>query len=112
MEFVLHTHDEVTVVRLAGRLDGTGSATFERDVEPRLAEGALRVVLDLAELEYLASAGLRVLFKLAKRSAAARGGLWLCSARPAVRTVLDVAGVSRIIPLLETEAEALSVARG
>jgi len=79
-----------TVVRLAGRLDTTAAPQAERDFAPILAGGPKVLVIDLAGLEFISSAGLRLLFD-ARRSVQERGGeVVFSSPQPAIRKVFEI----------------------
>lgn len=86
------------VVRVTGRLD-TNTAP---DLEQALREvTASEVVLECSALEYVSSAGLRVILATHKRMAGEGKVLTLQGVRPEVRSVLDMTGFSRILNLAE-----------
>jgi anti-anti-sigma factor len=77
-----------------------------------LAAGARKMVIDCTALDYISSAGLRVLLGTAKRlSAAGAGGaggtLRLFGLNETVREVFDISGFSTILAVFATEAAAL-----
>jgi len=84
-----------------GRVDSVSSGELERLVVSRIAAGDKRLVLDLSGVEYISSAGLRVLLMAAKRLREPPGALVLCGMGPSVRTVLELAG---FLPLFSVEA--------
>jgi len=92
---------EALVIAPAGRVDSVSSAELERVVVARLDGGERRLVLDLSGVEYISSAGLRVLLMAAKRLKAPPAALVLCGLGPSVRTVLELAG---FLPLFTVEA--------
>jgi stage II sporulation protein AA (anti-sigma F factor antagonist) len=63
-------------------------------------------VLDLGELTYTSSAGLRVLLVIAKRIRNSAGRLVLCRPQPAVLTVFEVSGFTRILEFVPDVAAA------
>ena len=79
-------------VRPAGKLDATSSQEFDSALELVLAQmprgGTL--VFDLADLEYISSAGLRSLFRARKAMKAIGGHSLIMQAQPQVRAVLDI----------------------
>lgn len=99
---------DVLVLSLDGRLD----PTTVRGLEERLARvvegGASRVILDLARLDYISSAGLRVLLSCAKQLKGKQGALVLCAPKRYVKEVFDIAGFSAILPICDSEGEALA----
>jgi stage II sporulation protein AA (anti-sigma F factor antagonist) len=89
------------VIAPAGRVDSVSSGDLERLVVSRIGGGERRLVLDLSGVEYISSAGLRVLLMAAKRLREPPGALVLCGMGPGVRTVLELAG---FLPLFTVEA--------
>ena len=80
-------------VALAGRLDTQTYASCEQRLQPLLTDATRALVLDLAQLDYLSSLGLRVLMKTTK-ALAAHGGLCLLTRlQPPIRAVIDIANV-------------------
>lgn len=84
--------DGQTIVTVSGRIDVVTSPGLQRELDARLGE-ATHVVLDLAGVDYISSAGLRVLLSLAKRLKAGGGTLVLCRLTPPVADVLEVSGL-------------------
>lgn len=89
------------VMAPAGRVDSVSSNELERLVVSRIDGGEKRLVLDLAGVEYISSAGLRVLLIAAKRLKEPPAALVLCGIGPGVRTVLELAG---FLPLFSVES--------
>jgi len=84
-----------TVLQFSGRLDGTNSAT----TDTKLADAVGRnpaLILDLAALDYISSAGLRVLLKAAKQAQTARQKLVLAGLQPSVKQVFEISGFSTL----------------
>jgi anti-anti-sigma factor len=93
---------------LIGRLDGSTADAFERRLEASLAQGAHRVVLNCAQLNYLSSAGLRILLAYAKKIQRAQGRLCLAALQPAVGVVLETAGFFAFLAHQPSVDEALN----
>jgi len=98
----------VTVVALAGRVDSLTAG----ELEPRLLEYASgrapRLVVDLQGVEYISSAGLRVLLCLVSRLREIQGELVLCSLTHSVREVFELAGFMAIFAVEPTRPLALA----
>jgi anti-anti-sigma factor len=88
------------VIAPVGRVDSVSSGELEKVVLSRIDAGARRLVLDLTGVEYISSAGLRVLLMAAKRLKEPPAALALCGIGPGVRTVLELAG---FLPLFAVE---------
>jgi anti-sigma B factor antagonist len=99
MEIREERRDGILVLTPSGRFDSVTSV----DLEQRLiaVAGERRLVVDLAGVEYVSSAGLRVFLKLARRVKDAGGELLLCAMGEPVRQVFDLAG---FLPLFAIEA--------
>ena len=66
-----------------------------------------KLIINLAETEWLSSSGLRVLLVTAKKESAMGGKLILCQPNEVVREILDISGFSTILNVVETEVAAL-----
>ena len=80
---------------MAGRLDSATSPAVESALVTLLESGENRVVLDLSAVDYVSSAGLRVLLKAAKHLSG-RGALVLCGLQPPVQQLLQLAGLDKL----------------
>jgi len=93
-------NDGVTIIAPAGRIDSTTSGTLERHLLGVIGAGHHRLVVDFADVEYISSAGLRVMLTLAKKTKEMRGALALCGMGDTVRQVFELAG---FLPLFTIE---------
>ena len=84
---------------LAGRLDGFTSPTHEAELKALLAGEAQSVTIDLSQLDYVSSAGLRVLLTTAKMAKAKGGEVVLTSPAPVVLEVLKISGFDKIFDI-------------
>lgn len=107
MEIDEATHGAVLVLRPQGRLDSSGAPGFEQRVRERLAEGQRRLVIDLGALDYVSSAGLRILLVAARSLKAEGGALVLCCANDTVMNILRVSAFNRIFTILPTVAQSV-----
>ncbi|HPT17115.1 MAG TPA: STAS domain-containing protein [Kiritimatiellia bacterium] len=109
MELSVEKRNDVAIVAAGGRLDAGGAPEFETRCKALLQEGAKRLLLDLAQVDYVSSAGLRSLLVLAKAVKSAGGAMALCSLAPAVRDVMTISGFDNILPLAADRAAALDL---
>ncbi len=96
------------ILVVSGRLDPGGGKDL-KDTMATLADGEEKsdLLIDLENLEYMASAGFRELF-LAGRKLARKGGrLVVCSLRGDVKRVFELARFDTAYPIFETRQEAL-----
>ena len=99
---------DVQVVDMAGKLDTTTSG----DAGDRLvsiAQGdATQVVLNLEKLDYVSSAGLRVILRASKLLQGRNGELKICQANGLVQEVLETSGFHSLLKIYDSEKEAVA----
>ena len=98
------------VLRPAGQLTSATAGDFEKEVRARVEAGDRSLILDLSDLDFVSSAGLRVFLILAKLLKKDDGTLALCSMNSTVSQVFEVTGLSSILPTYPTVNEAITVA--
>lgn len=94
---------------LEGRLDGLTM----KEVEDKLEQDIFsvkkeKVLLHLGKLDYISSAGLRVMLLALKRITAYKGKLVLCELQPNVLDIFKLSGFSSIFTILPTRDEAIA----
>lgn len=107
MDITTRTQNGVTVVAVAGSLDSNTSPKAQQEIDGLLSAGAKKVAVDCTGLDYISSAGLRVMLGAAKRLNATGAGLRLFGLNQSVREVFDISGFSTILAVFNTEADAL-----
>lgn len=95
-------------VLLVGRLDTAGVDLVETRFSAGVTAGGRNTMLDLSELEFLASLGVRMLISTARALHGSGGRLVMYGARENVADVIETMGLDEIIPAVATEAEALA----
>lgn len=101
------TIDDCLILRPVGRLDNSSSPTLEQAVLERIDAGATRIVFDFSDMDYISSAGLRVVLIAGKRLRSSGGLLALSGMRELVREVFEVSGFIGLFPCAATCDEAL-----
>lgn len=112
MDISEQTHENALVLAPAGRLDSNTSEIFERQLMARVDAGNTRLVVDFAGLEYISSAGLRVLLMLAKRLKSEGGRFALCRLRAPIREVLEISGFIPLLTVVDDLDAALAAVAG
>lgn len=97
----------IHLLQAEGRLDAAVASQLEARLASILAEGKNRIVVDLGEVSYISSTGLRVLLVAIKEARRDGGDLKLCSLSPRVNDIFRMAGFDAIFPIHETEEEAV-----
>src|SRR5256885_7539294 len=105
MDFAQEQAGEVTLIKLAGRLDSGSARSAEDGFNAALGSGTPRLAIDMSRLEYISSAGLRVLLVVAKKVQQAKGKMVLFRLVPNVREVFSVSGFDKIFAI-QSDADA------
>jgi anti-anti-sigma factor len=105
---ISETHEQsVLVVTLSGRLDSTTAKQLE-EVLPERAKTEAQVILDLTDIQYVSSAGLRVILKAAKAAKSAGHRFVLAGLAPQVDEVFQVSGFATILSIHADREQALT----
>lgn len=99
--------DKKLVLRLEGRLDAVTSHILEKKLNALIAEHHYHILLDFLHVDYLSSAGLRILLAYSKTLKGKNGGLVLFSFDNEVMEIIKLAGFEKILLIFENEQEAL-----
>ncbi|WP_141501595.1 STAS domain-containing protein [Paenibacillus luteus] len=103
--------DEISIISLSGRLDGTTMGEVEQRFLELLGQGMKQFVFDMSELEYISSAGLRVMLLSVKKTRAIAGKIALCKLNANVQEVFQISGFSTIFEIFPAREEALQFIR-
>ncbi len=106
MQISTRASNDIHIVAFAGSMDSTTSPEAQKALDDVVA-GAKKVVLDFSALDYISSAGLRVLLGAAKKLKASGGALRIFGVNQSVKEVFDISGFSTILSVFPSEAEAL-----
>ena len=109
MEISQKEENGIIFLAFKGRLDGTSAPEAEQTVKNILDAENTRLLFDLEFLEYLSSAGLRVILGAAKEMKRRNGKFVLCSLNAYVKEVFEVSGFGTIIPIAESVEEGIKI---
>jgi anti-sigma B factor antagonist len=110
MDIAEHTEAEQLVIAVAGRLDSNTAPDLEAVLCPRVQDRP-GVVLDMQRVDYVSSAGLRVLLKAAKIARQESHRLALAGLTPQVQEVFDISGFTAIFTIYESRQRAIEALR-
>ena len=96
------------LARVQGIVDGNNAADLQTALLDSLEEGDKSLVLEFGKLEYISSAGLRVLLLIAKELQKRSAGFAVCSVSGQVRELFSISGFDRIIAIHKNQADALA----
>ncbi len=107
MEISTKEMKRVSLVTVSGRVDSATAPDFDKALQTLIQANRNQVVVDLKNVDYMSSAGIRALVSALK--AAKGGGGDLCIAQPSVRVrdVLELAGLVAIFGVYEDLIEAV-----
>lgn len=98
---------DVLVLMPTGRIDGATAKAYEEDLIGRIDHGQSKIVMSCEAVDYISSAGLRVLLMVSRRAGEAAGKLVLCAVREPVLDVFKYSGFAEIIPIHDDRETAL-----
>ena len=101
------TVDTVTVVEMEGNLDTNTSVEAQDHINGLIDDGATKLLTDFTKVDFVRSAGLRVLLATAKRLGGIGGSLRICGLNEAVNEVFEISGFSTILDVFPTREDAM-----
>ncbi len=113
--FVLQEHEaeRVLMIDVAGHIDGLNVDGFKAELDEKIkAYGGTAVVLDMAKLTYISSAGLRAILVAAKVLHAKGRKFSICSLSEGVNSMVRTAGFDKVIDVYESASDAVSAVNG
>lgn len=107
MEMIENRQGNILVLGVKGSLDVITSVDLEKKLVEWLDAGGKALVLDLAQLDYVSSAGLRVFMLVLKRLKKVNGHVRFCALCKPVKQIFDVAGLSFRVEICDKLEDAL-----
>lgn len=98
---------KTAILEVAGRLDANTAPAMEKELLDLLDRGESNLLVDLANLNYISSVGLRILLAAAKKANPAGGKVAICSLQEYVQEIFAIAGFTTIFEIYPTRDEAL-----
>ena len=95
------------VLRVAGRMDAENADQFEQQCESCISDGFTKLVIDLGELKYVSSMGLRSFVAIAKKLRDKGGNLSLCRLTGLVQQVFQITRLDQVLPPHDSVESAL-----
>lgn len=111
--FTTSSDGDINILQISGRLDPNSWRDLSDTMKTLTAEGNKKnLLIDLAGLEYMASAGFRELFLAGRQLGRDGGKLAVCCLKGEVKRVFELAGFATAYPIFETREEALAHLKG
>lgn len=97
----------VTLVEVSGRVDSPNATKLGESLNEQIDAGHTQLVIDLSNVEYISSAGLREIVSAAKKVRAGGGDLRIASPSQRVQDVFRLAGLLELFQIFPTQVEAV-----
>jgi anti-anti-sigma factor len=108
MEVTLEHASDLLLVAVSGRLDTATASSFDEQLAVPLSQPQRRIMVDLAAVTYISSAGLRSILRLIKHTAAHGGRVGLLATPPYIMEVIEISGFPGLVDIYPDRASALA----
>ncbi len=108
MEINTRKERDVTIVSVTGRMGEVTAPAFEEKMREYIADAKIKFVVDLGELEYISSAGLRSILAIAKLLKEKNGTIVLSGLTGAVKEVFKISQFVSIFTIHDNPENALA----
>ena len=107
MEIIEEIQGDIKIFRVNGHLDSNTSQLLEDKLFETISDGSKRIIIDFNDLNYISSAGLRVMLTATKVIKREGGQIMLCCMQEFVKEVFEIAGLGSLLRIAGTMEEAL-----
>ena len=107
MHIIVKKKAPAIILGIHGHFNAGDAPEFERIINQHMDNGERRFVLDLAELDFINSAGLCSILTAAKTIKERDGNLALCALQGEALKVFEISGFTTLLAIYPTEAAAL-----
>ncbi len=109
MQIIEEKQNDIQIFIIYGRLDSNTAPAFEEKVGEVIATGVRWMIIDFKNLEYVSSAGLRLILKTTTDLNRLEGRLVLCSMDDYVKEVFEISGFDSFLPITGSRDDALKL---
>jgi anti-anti-sigma factor len=106
MQITELTESQVSIVAISGSVDAATAGEMIQYLIDRIHAGKRQIVLDLRQVDFMSSAGLRAILVVLKESRSKGGDVYLAGAQPGVENTLKMTGFTGIVKTFATVAAA------
>ena len=106
MNTIIKNEGDISIISLTGSLDTNTSKEAEDQINKLLEEGSIKLLIDLTDLDYISSSGLRILLSTSKKLKSLRGEMRICGLNETVNEVFEISGFTMIFKIFKTLEEA------
>jgi anti-anti-sigma factor len=106
---IVQETDKVSHIALSGRLDAGGVETLEQGFIEHTSARRKPTLVDFTEVTFISSIGIRMLIVAAQTLHHAKCELILINPQPLVKNALEVAGITRLLPVAPNAIQAIAL---
>ena len=106
MEITRQTVGKICIIGILGRIDSSTSENVEKVLNNVIDQDQAKVIVDLAGVDYISAAGLRVMLAALKKQRQRQGELKLAALQPFVKEVFEVTGFNKLFSIHTNREEA------
>ncbi len=99
--------DNIPIIVVSGKIDAATSKDLDVALKRLIDQNKTRLVVDMENVEYLSSSGLRALMAAQNRLRKLGGDLMLTSLQPFVKEVFAITGANRFFKIYQSQREAI-----
>ena len=108
MEIQTQEYKRVAVLSITGRIDSATSSEFEAALQEVIGKGKRNLILDMSQVEFLSSSGLRVLVTTLKSLRKTGGELCIAQPSQRARAAIDIAGLDVLFKFFDDRESAIA----
>ena len=108
MDISVQKSDQISIVSITGSIDALTADQITGCVDEQINSGEKYLIIDLSEVEFMSSAGLRVILGALKETRKQSGDLYIAGARAGVERVLKMSGFSKILKIYDNVDNAIA----
>lgn len=109
MEANITQENNTTIIALNGRLDSNSAPKFEKQLQDFISSPGTHLVFDFNDLDYISSAGLRIILNTAKAYKAGPYRFITCAMQDHVKEVFEISGFDSFITIHRSIDESLTI---
>ena len=106
MNIAIDREGKILIARLQGRIEGANSIEFQKALEQAIGRDDTALILDMENLCYISSTGLRVVALMTKRTRDSGMKFALCALSHSIMNAITIIGFNKLVPIFDTWKEA------
>lgn len=99
MKITKAINNRTVTLSLAGRLDTITSSLLSKELDDKYYESIDKLILDFQGVEYMSSAGLRVIIDMQKKITSRRAKMELTGVNESIKSIFDITGFSKFLTI-------------